>query len=84
MIIIKILIGLIIGGGLLGYGTYWAISNERKNFNNGMCDCCNLKLRHYSNTSRGDRLYICDKCGKNVFVSYDCVDMNKKGGGIDE
>ena len=49
-----------------------------------MCDCCNLKLRHYSYTSHGDRLYICDKCGKNVFVSYDCVDMNKKAGGIDE
>ena len=84
MILIKILIGLIIGGGILGYGTYWAISNERKSFNNGMCTKCNIKLRNFDTTSQGNRLYICDKCGRDVFVSYDCVDKLYKEGGIDE
>ena len=76
--IIAIVLGIMIGGGILGYGTYWAISNERKEFNNGICTKCNLKLRHYDDTSHGDRLYTCDKCRKNVFISYSCVDRNFK------
>lgn len=47
---------------------------ETAEFNDGICPRCDKKLRHFGNTSQGNRGYICDKCGYAAWVSYNCVD----------
>ena len=49
-------------------GTIWAINDEKREFNNGICPRCNNKLKLFDYTSHGDRLYICEKCRWVTFV----------------
>ena len=57
--------------------TIAAVMRERRDYNGGVCRHCKAKLRHFDNDSQGGRGYVCDRCGRTVWVSYPCVD---KGG----
>lgn len=70
-LIVLIVLGLIVACGCLA-----TIRHERKEFNNGVCPCCGIRLRHFDTDSQGGRGYICDQCGHHVWVSYGVVDKS--------
>lgn len=43
---------------------------EKKRFNKGYCHNCKSKLSLFDTTFFGDRGYICNECGKVVWISY--------------
>lgn len=55
---------------ILVIGTIWAITQEKKSFNNGLCISCHEPLRLFDLDSQGGRGYVCTKCRRKVWVSY--------------
>ena len=43
---------------------------EKKDYNNGVCRNCGIKLKQFDVDSQGGRGYICERCGHTVWVSW--------------
>lgn len=56
--------------GFLVWGTFKAISNETKDYNNGKCPNCGGKWRAFDSDSGGGIGLICDKCHNYIWVNW--------------
>ena len=68
---IILLIAIILFGAI---GIAIGYLSEKKSFNNGKCSECNTPLRLFDCDSQGGRGYVCDKCRRHVWISYNSVD----------
>ncbi len=73
---IMFLVCLVAGIGLLTLGALLAIHWEKKDFNKGICSCCQSPLYLFDIDSQGGRLYTCKNHCLLVSVSYDSVDKD--------
>lgn len=57
-------------------GFRWAVNEEKKRYNNGVCPRCGKKLKLSKITSDGERKYVCEDktCGYITFVAWGGVD----------
>ena len=69
-----IILLLVIGLNIVIY----AIRSEIKTFNNGFCKVCGQKLKHFDTDSQGGRGYTCPSMHYPVWISYHCVDKDRK------
>lgn len=44
--------------------------NEKKQYNNGICQKCGHALRHFDSCFNGDEGYTCDHCGYIFWTSW--------------
>ena len=62
---------------LMLIGILYTIREERRNWNDGVCQKSGKPWRQFTTTSQGSRGYT-DDHGNYCWVSYDCVDKRKK------
>ena len=43
---------------------------EKEDWNNGVCPWCGHNWRYFDTDSQGGRGYICDNCGRDIWISY--------------
>jgi endogenous inhibitor of DNA gyrase (YacG/DUF329 family) len=67
--IIGILVLLFFASGII-----WAMNQEYKEYNNGICPKCGKPLKWFDTDSHGGRGYCCNECRYYVWVSYDWID----------
>ena len=74
----KVLIAVILVVLFLSAFFIYAVYEEHKDFNNGICPRCGGKLHLFDIDSQGGRGYCCHKCPYFTWISYNCVDKNYK------
>lgn len=53
--------------------------SEIRQFNDGYCQKCKHKLRHFDNDSQGGEGWCCDNCGSVIWLSW----FHPEGGNAD-
>lgn len=51
---------------------------ERLEYNNGVCRKCGGEMKFSGYSEMDDRCYICDDCGRMVWISYIQVDSDSE------
>ena len=72
IVILSLIVFLFIGMAIIGF------IFEKKDFNDGYCQYCGSKLRHFDTDSQGGRGYVCDKCHYHLWISWKMIDKNFK------
>lgn len=54
----------------LPFAFLYAKRKEKKEFNNGYCRCCNMRLQPYHASKNHNNRYICDNCGFVIEIFY--------------